>query len=69
MKNPFSFGQRSAKSNEKPKGNRILSSEEIAAQEAQKKQFAEQQAKDKARKKAQQSARSTRPRNRISTPR
>ncbi len=68
MKNPFSFGQRSAKSNEKPKGNRILSSEEIAAQEAQKKQFAEQQAKDKARKKAQQSARSTRPRNRISNP-
>lgn len=67
MKNPFSFRFRSKKAAKSPQGNRILSPEEIAAQEAQKMQLAEQQAKEKARKKAQDSARSTRPRNRIAS--
>jgi len=68
MKKFFSFGSNAANENKSARGNRLLTPEEKAAQEAQKQKLAEQQARSAARKKAQASAADKRPRNRIVRP-
>ena len=66
MKKLFSFGP--AKEKNPARGNRLLTPEEKAAQEAQKQKLAEQQARAAARQKAQASAKEKAPRNRIVRP-